>query len=52
MLRHSHITRQVSTGVKLKTIADIVGHRSPSSTSLYVRVAMEQLRIVALPVPK
>jgi hypothetical protein len=33
-------------------VSDILGHRSSSSTSVYVRVALERLRAVALPVPR
>ena len=36
----------------LESISDILGHRSSSSTSVYVRVALERLRAVALPVPR
>lgn len=51
-LRHSHATRQVDSGANLKTVSDILGHRRPSSTSVYVRVALNRLRDVALPVPR
>jgi integrase len=50
-LRHSHATRQVNEGVSLKVVGDILGHRSPAVTSRYVRVAIDRLREVALPVP-
>jgi hypothetical protein len=33
-------------------VSDILGHRSPSSTSIYVRVAFKHLRAVSLPVPR
>jgi integrase len=51
-LRHSHATRQVELGAPTKTVSDILGHRSPSSISAYVRVAVGRLRRLALPVPK
>jgi integrase len=51
VLRHSHATRQVDAGVSLKMVGDILGHRRPSSTSVYARVALRRLRQVALPVP-
>lgn len=51
-LRHSHATRQIDTGANLKVVSDILGHRRPSSTSVYVRVALQRLRAVALPVPR
>jgi len=50
--RHSHATRQVDAGTSLKMVGDILGHRRPSSTSVYVRVALRRLRTVALPVPR
>lgn len=52
LFRHSHATRQINQGVGQKVLSDILGHRRPSSTSLYVRVALERLRTAALPVPR
>jgi len=50
--RHSHASRQVDAGANIKVVSDILGHRSPSSTSIYVRVAFKRLRAVGLPVPR
>ena len=50
--RHSHATRQVDAGANIKVVSDILGHRSVSSTSVYVRVALKRLRGVALAVPR
>jgi integrase/recombinase XerD len=50
--RHSHATRQIDIGAHPKVISDILGHSRPSSTSVYVRVAIKRLRAVALPVPR
>jgi integrase/recombinase XerD len=50
--RHSHARRQIDAGANVKVVGDILGHRSSSSTSVYVRVALERLRAVALPVPR
>jgi site-specific recombinase XerD len=50
--RHSHARRQIDSGANVKVVSDILGHRSSSSTSVYVRVALERLRAVALPVPR
>jgi integrase/recombinase XerD len=50
--RHAHASRQIDAGANLKVVSDILGHRRPSSTSVYVRVALRRLRGVALPVPK
>jgi integrase/recombinase XerD len=50
--RHSHASRQIDSGANVKVVSDILGHRSSSSTSVYVRVALKRLRTVALPVPR
>jgi integrase/recombinase XerD len=50
--RHSHASRQIDSGANVKVVSDILGHRSSSSTSIYVRVALKRLRVVALPVPR
>lgn len=51
VLRHSHACRQIEIGATPKVVSDILGHRRPSSTSAYVRVATNRLRGVALRVP-
>jgi integrase/recombinase XerD len=50
-LRHTHATRQLELGVAPTTIGSILGHRSQSSTSAYLRVASNRLRKLSLPVP-
>ena len=52
VLRHTHATRQIDIGASPKVVSDILGHRNPSSTSAYVRVALRRLRAIALPVPR
>ena len=52
VFRHSHATRQIDAGINPQVVSDILGHRRPSSTSVYVRVALRRLRTVALPVPR
>jgi integrase/recombinase XerD len=47
-LRHTCVQRLVDAGFGLKTIGDFVGHRSPASTEIYAKVAIEPLRQVAL----
>ena len=42
------VQRLVDAGFSLKTIGDFVGHRSPASTEIYAKVAVESLREVAL----
>jgi integrase/recombinase XerD len=51
-IRHSYAVYLLKKGTPLKTIGDLLGHRSAESTSMYLRLAMEDLREVALPVPK
>lgn len=46
-LRHTCVQRLVDAGWPLKPIGDYVGHRSPSSTEIYSKVAVEALRAVA-----
>jgi len=47
-LRHTCVQRLVDADFSLKTIGDFVGHRSSKSTEVYAKVAVEQLRQVAL----
>ncbi len=51
ILRHSHACRQIELGAPTKVVSDILGHRDPSSTSAYIRIATTRLRALALPVP-
>jgi site-specific recombinase XerD len=44
-----HLLRQ---GTSLKTIGDLLGHRTAESTCVYLRLAVEDLRGVALALPK
>jgi integrase/recombinase XerD len=50
-MRHSLATHLLTNGTPLKTIGDILGHRSAASTSAYLRLATDDLREVFLPVP-
>jgi site-specific recombinase XerD len=52
IFRHTHASRQIDAGANLKVVSEILGHRSSSSTSIYVRVALRRLRGVGLPVPR
>lgn len=47
-LRHTCVQRLVDAEFSLQAIGDYVGHRSPSSTEIYAKVATEALREVAL----
>jgi integrase/recombinase XerD len=50
-LRHSYAVHLLKNGTPLKTIGDILGHRTAESTSMYLRLATGDLREVALTVP-
>ena len=51
-LRHSYAVRLLRLGVSVKTIGDLLGHRVTESTETYLRLSLEDLREVALPLPK
>jgi len=50
-LRHSYAVHLLKNGTPLKTIGDILGHRTAESTFMYLRLATGDLREVALTVP-
>jgi site-specific recombinase XerD len=50
-LRHSYAVQLLKSGTSLKTIGDILGHRTAESTSVYLRLATGDLREVSLSVP-
>jgi integrase/recombinase XerD len=50
-LRHSYAVHLLRSGVALKTIGDLLGHRTLESTTVYLRLAVEDLREVALDLP-
>jgi len=50
-LRHAFAMRLLGRGVGVKMIGDLLGHRSLESTCQYLRLDVEVLRTVALPVP-
>ena len=47
-LRHTCVQRLVDAEFSLKMIGDYVGHRSPASTDIHTKVAVDTLREVAL----
>jgi integrase/recombinase XerD len=51
-LRHSLAVHLLRQGTSLKAIGDILGHRSPESTCVYLRLHVEDLRDVALDLPQ
>lgn len=50
-LRHSLAMHLLRQGTPLKTIGDLLGHRGVESTSIYLRLHVEDLRDVALSLP-
>jgi site-specific recombinase XerD len=50
-LRHSYATHLLRQGLSLKAIGDVLGHQSTESTCVYLRLNLEELRDVALPLP-
>jgi len=50
-LRHAFAMRLLRRGVGVKTIGDLLGHRSLEATCVYLRIDTDMLRTVALPVP-
>ncbi len=51
-LRHSVAVHLLRQGASLKMIGDLLGHRSAESTCVYLRLHVEDLRLVALGLPK
>lgn len=51
-IRHSCATHLLRQGVSVKAIGDLLGHRNIASTHVYLSLALEDLRDVALPVPQ
>ena len=50
-LRHAYAVNLLRQGVSLKGIGDLLGHRSTESTCVYLRLDLDELREVALPLP-
>ena len=51
-LRHSFAVHLLRQGVSLPAIGATLGHRDCESTAVYLRLAVDDLRDVGLPVPK
>jgi len=52
VLRHSFAIRLLRQGVPMKNIGDTLGHRHVASTAVYLRLAVDELRVAAAPVPR
>ena len=50
-LRHSYAVHLLREGTSVKVIGDLLGHRNAESTCVYLRLAIDDLRSVALEVP-
>ena len=50
-VRHSFAVHLLRSGLSLKTIGDLLGHRTLESTCVYLRLAVDDFRDVALPLP-
>jgi integrase/recombinase XerD len=48
VLRHSLAVELLRQGESLKSIGDVLGHRSPETTFIYTKVDIDDLRSVAL----
>jgi site-specific recombinase XerD len=48
ILRHSVAVHLLRSGETLKSIGDVLGHRSPDTTFIYTKLHVEDLRTVAL----
>jgi integrase len=51
-LRHSLAVHLLRRGVAIGTIGEVLGHRDIESTGVYLRLGIEDLREVGLPVPE
>jgi site-specific recombinase XerD len=51
LLRHSLATDMLRKGASLDEIGEVLRHRSPDTTAIYAKVALDALRRLALPWP-
>jgi site-specific recombinase XerD len=49
--RHARAVGLLIAGVAMKTIGDVLGHRSLDSTSIYLKLATPELRAIGLEIP-
>ena len=52
VFRHTVASRMVREGASLKEVADVLGHRSLDTTTIYAKLDLPRLREVALPWPE
>ena len=51
VLRHSRAQSLLNSGVTIKAIGDVLGHRSEQATTVYLKLAISDLRSIALEIP-
>jgi site-specific recombinase XerD len=51
VIRHSVASALLQSGAPIKQIADLLGHRSIDTTSIYAKVDIRALSAVAMPWP-
>lgn len=49
--RHARAVSLLNAGIVMKSIGDVLGHRSPDSTAIYLKLATPELRQVGLEIP-
>ncbi len=49
--RHARAVSMLRAGIPSKEIGDVLGHRSAASTTVYLKLATEDLRAVAMEIP-
>ncbi len=52
ILRHTRATSLLRSGSSLKVVGDLLGHRVPEATMIYCKLAVDDLREVALDLPE
>jgi len=51
LFRHGLATKMIRHGASISEIAEVLRHRSQTTTAIYAQVSFEALRAVALPWP-
>jgi site-specific recombinase XerD len=49
--RHARAVSLLAAGVQMKSIGDVLGHRSTAATAVYLKLATSELRAVGLEIP-
>ena len=49
--RHARAVGLLEAGVAMKSLGDVLGHRCPDSTAVYLKLATSELRAVGLEIP-